>query len=102
MTGLHQHSEAKLRAQRGALILLVPHSSERLWGYSFIIYLLLNIFDKYFLIFILFLAVRGLHCCTCFSLVAASRVYSVVSVLRLLTVVASLEVDMGARACGFQ
>ena len=38
----------------------------------------------------LFMTVIGLRCCTDFSLVAASGVYSLASVHRLLTVVASL------------
>ena len=42
--------------------------------------------------FYLFFAVRGLHCCVGFSLVAASGGYSV-AVRGLLTVVASLIVE---------
>jgi len=38
----------------------------------------------------LFLTVLGLHCCRDFPLVAASWVYFLVAVLRLLTAVASL------------
>ena len=40
------------------------------------------------------LAVLGLHCCTGISLVAESRVYSLVAVLRLLIAVTSLVVEL--------
>ena len=43
----------------------------------------------------LFWAVLGLHCCTGFSLVAASMGYSLAEVLRLLIVVASLVAKHG-------
>ena len=46
-------------------------------------------------IFYLFLAVLGLHCCAGFSLVAASRGYSLVTAHKLLIVVASLVVEHG-------
>ena len=41
----------------------------------------------------LFLAVLGLHCCSGFSLVVASRAYSLVAVHGLLTAVASLVAE---------
>ena len=44
---------------------------------------------------LIFLAVLGLHCCMGFSLVVASRGYSLVAVCRLLTVVASLAAEPG-------
>ena len=43
----------------------------------------------------LFLAVLGLHCCSGFSPVVASRGYSLVAVLRLLILVASLVAEHG-------
>ena len=50
----------------------------------------------YVIIFIcLLLAVLGLHCCTGFSLVAASRGYSLVAVRGLLIAAASLVVEHG-------
>ena len=49
--------------------------------------------------FFLFLAVLGLHCCSGFSLVVASRGYSLVAVLGLLIVVASLITEHGCRVC---
>ena len=44
----------------------------------------------------------GLPCCTGFSLVVASRGYSLVAVHRLLIVVASLVVEHKFRVCGLQ
>ena len=41
------------------------------------------------------MAVLGLHCCTGFSLAAASRSYSPVAACRLLIAVASLVVENG-------
>ena len=43
----------------------------------------------------LFLPAPGLHCCQGFSIVGASRGYSLVAVLRLLIVVASLVAEHG-------
>ena len=43
----------------------------------------------------LFLAVPGLYCCSGFSLVVASRAYSLVAVRGLLTAVASLVAEHG-------
>ena len=43
----------------------------------------------------LFLTVLGLHCCSGFSLVAASRGHSLVAVRRLLIVMASLLAEHG-------
>ena len=43
----------------------------------------------------LFMAVLGLHCCTGFSLVEASRSYPLVVVCWLLIVVASLVAEHG-------
>ena len=54
---------------------------------------LLQIFLGIILFIHLFMAVLGLHCCVGFSLVAARRNYSLVSVSRLLTAVASLVVE---------
>ena len=56
-------------------------------------------FHSYTYIFFFFflyrlLAVLGLHCCTGISLVAESRVYSLVAVLRLLIAVTSLVVEL--------
>ena len=45
--------------------------------------------------FLLFLAMLGLHCYMSFSLVAASRGYSLAVVCRLLTAVASLVAEHG-------
>ena len=50
--------------------------------------------DFFFLIY-LFLAVLGLHCCKSFSLVVGSRAYSLVAVLWLLIMVASLVGEHG-------
>ena len=44
-------------------------------------------------LFILFLTALGLHCCSSFSLVAESRGYPLVTVLGLLTAVASLVAE---------
>ena len=44
----------------------------------------------------------GLPCCTGFSLVVASRGYSLVAVHRLLIVVASRVVEHKFRVCGLQ
>ena len=44
----------------------------------------------------------GLHCCTGFSVLAASGGYSQVAVGGLLIAVASLVADLGSRARGFQ
>ena len=41
----------------------------------------------------------GLRCCTGFSLVVASRGYSLVAVCRFLTVVASLDMEQWALGC---
>ena len=57
-------------------------SAENFWG------VFLNLFIY------LFLAVLGLHCCADFSLVAVSRGYSLVEVCGLLTVAASLAVEL--------
>ena len=46
----------------------------------------------------LFVAVLSLHCCTGFSLVAASMGYSLAEVLRLLIVVASLVAEHGLQS----
>ena len=50
----------------------------------------------YFLncIYLLFLAVRGLHCCVGFSLVVESGGYSLAAVRGLLTAVVSLVVEL--------
>ena len=56
------------------------------------------LFYSYNFIYYVFLAGLGLHCCVGFSLVVASRVHSLVSVLRcsgLLIVVASLFGEHG-------
>ena len=50
----------------------------------------------------IYLAVLGLHCCSGFSLVVASRGYSLVAVLGLLIVVASLITEHGCRVCRLQ
>ena len=58
---------------------------------SLCLYLSLFLFFKYYYLnFIYFLAVLDLYCCVGFSLVAASRSYSLLSVCGLLTGVASL------------
>ena len=51
--------------------------------------------------FILFLAILGLRCCGGFSLVAASRVCSLVAAYRLPIVVAVLVVEHGFQVRGF-
>ena len=48
----------------------------------------------------LFLAVLGLHCCVGFSLVVASRGYSVAVMFELLTEVTSLAVEDRLNICG--
>ena len=50
----------------------------------------------------LFLAVLGLRCCEGFSLIAASRGYSLVAKSRLLNGVASLATDHEFWGCGLQ
>ena len=50
----------------------------------------------------LFLAVLGLCCWVGFSLAVASGACSLIAVYGLLTEVASLTVEHGSRACGFQ
>ena len=50
-------------------------------------------FEKGFIYW--FMAALGLHCCSGFSLVAASRGYSLVGVPGLLIVVASLVAELG-------
>ena len=55
----------------------------------------LDIFLKIILKFYLFLAMLGLHCCVDFSLVAASKGYSLVVVSRLLIAMASLGEEHG-------
>ena len=55
-----------------------------------------------FFLFFKYLAASGLHCCTGFSLVAASRGYSSVAVLGLVIAVASLLQSTGSRAHGLQ
>ena len=55
----------------------------------------LDIFLKIIFLFSLFLAMLGLHCCTDFSLVAASRGYSLGVVSRLLIALASLVKEHG-------
>ena len=52
----------------------------------------------FILLFTLIFAVLSLRCCTGFSLVVASRGYSLAAVCELLTVVASLIAEQGSRA----
>ena len=46
----------------------------------------------------LFMTVLGLHCCTGFTLVAASRGYSLVAVCRLLIAVVSPVAEQGLQS----
>ena len=59
----------------------------------------LNLFLKIILFIYLRLAVLSLHCCVEFSLVVASRGYSLVAVNVLLIAVASFVVEHMHRAC---
>ena len=53
------------------------------------------LFYTFLVLFIYFLAVLGLHCCIGFSLVAASRGYSLTVLHRLLTAVTSRVAEHG-------
>ena len=76
--------------------MLCSELNEKLWGITesaLLLGFLSFFFKNNFYLFILFLVVLGLHCHSDFSLVAAGRGYSLVTVLGLLIAVVSLAAE---------
>ena len=84
----------------GFITYICTHSHKHPSSGESLLYNLLNILNFFFNNFIyLFWSVLGLHCCTGFSLVVASRCYSLATVRMLLIEMASLLMEHRLLGC---